>query len=464
MDFGRALVAEASTASLSKIAYTRLEKTDESSDETTIAKKEGNGDQDTTSEDLDRMAIRAANHAARSVLIGPPAIGETHSDSLDEDTIKWIDTSLYTDRSLPSQPIIREGDLVVTMISFDNLDFVYAQKNKIFSNRNGHFHHNDFLGKPFGSKIRSRNNEGYGFCYVLKPTPELWARSLNHRTQIVHELDQSQIIFQLQIRPNNIVVESGTGSAAMSHSIARTIAPAGQLYTYEFNPHRAQTAAEEFKLHGLSHLVTVQNVDVCALGFPKVKGATVDGVFLDLPEPWTAVPHAAWIMKPNARLASYSPCVEQTQRTVQALEKAGFHSIHTFEYRLMENYVDEVSYLPPPRLKRPNLLDSSISPKEQQQIHQSKRQRKKANKKRRREEETNDSQEDSKSDDDDNDQNDQEESTDSPSEQTEALGGPKMLCARPFGLMRGHTAFLTFATAGLLPQPRSPSNEKDHDS
>ena len=29
----------------------------------------------------------------------------------------------------------------------------------------------------------------------------------------------------------------------------------------------------------------------------------------------------------------------------------------------------------------------------------------------------------------------------------------KLLCARPFAQMRGHTAFLTFATAGNAPRP-----------
>jgi hypothetical protein len=36
----------------------------------------------------------------------------------------------------------------------------------------------------------------------------------------------------------------------------------------------------------------------------------------------------------------------------------------------------------------------------------------------------------------------------------------KMLVARPFGLMRGHTAFLTFATAGNRKQP-NPNATKD---
>ena len=51
--------------------------------------------------------------------------------------------------------------------------------------------------------------------------------------------------------------------------------------------------------------------DVCADGFGLE--AEADAVFLDLPHPWDAVPHAKRALKKSVdtRLCSFSPCVEQ---------------------------------------------------------------------------------------------------------------------------------------------------------
>ena len=375
---------------------------------------------DPNSSDLDQMVLHYSNQAARELLLA----------GLSQDHDEWVDASLYPERLTPRKETIQLGDLVVIMESFDRLTFVYVAADGVFHNRNGSFDHQSFVGQPFGSKVRSTNNRGFGFIYLLKPTPELWARSLNHRTQIVHELDQSQIILQLYLQPNMTVVESGTGSGAMSHGFLRSIAPAGHLHTFEFNQKRAETARTEFQSNGLDHLVTVHHKDACAGGGFGLPGASVDAVFLDLPEPWVAVPHAAWVLKANARLASYSPCVEQTQRTVAALQKAGFHSIKTMEYRLQEHYVDEVEYERPPRAKRPKYVASEnpfANPEGGTVTEEEKTDSKVV-------------------------QSEPEEENGKDEESTPQKGD-KHVVARPFVLMRGHTAFLTFATAGNEAHP-----------
>jgi tRNA (adenine57-N1/adenine58-N1)-methyltransferase len=292
---------------------------------------------------INRQLIRAANRAAASLF-----------GANDEELP--VDSARFPDRMLPPpDSLIKAGDLVVLQLAFDHLDFIYVTPGQVYHNRNGKFPHDQFVGMPFGSKVRSADKRGFGYLFLLKPTPELWVRSLNHRTQIIHELDSSQIVFQLYLRPNVVVIETGTGSAGLSHAIARSIAPRGHLHTYEFNKVRAETARADFERNGLEHLVTVHHGDSCADGFPNLSNRSADAASLDLPEPWRAVPHCARALKIQGRIASYSPCVEQAQRTVQALEDWGFHSVVTMEYRLLEHYVDQVAYDPPPVAKRPKI-------------------------------------------------------------------------------------------------------------
>lgn len=96
-----------------------------------------------------------------------------------------------------------------------------------------------------------------GWGYVLQPTPELWTLTLPHRTQIIYTPDISMILFQLEVKPGSIVVESGTGSGSLSHSFLRAVKPYGHLHTFDFHEQRCEIARQEFETHGLSDLVTV---------------------------------------------------------------------------------------------------------------------------------------------------------------------------------------------------------------
>jgi len=435
---------------------------------------------------LDREVCRAANEAAKDLFLGNNANGEDGPTDANEvtaddgvssslpaknasDNMHLVNCSLYNEHHLPpARRLIQPNDLVVVFESFNDLNFVYAKPNDIFSNRNGHFHHNDFIGKPYGCKIRSKNNDGLGFLYLLRPTPELWARSLPHRTQIVHELDASMIVHYLNLSPNMTVCESGTGSGAMSHAILRSIAPKGKLHTYEFNKLRVEKAREEFEGHGLGHLAECYHRDVCGkkallklkngddgtdkidesgssnkdddnnqddddgTGGFQLGQAVSHAIFLDLPEPWLAVPHAAYTIKANGRICSYSPCMEQTQRTSAALRKHGFHSLRTVEARLKEYFVDEIEMEAPPT-DLPVILTEENASMEKERCANGGVLPKKED----------------------------EKMQDAAPEETKGGVGKKrktnskLLCARPFAQMRGHSAFLTFATAGnaLRPDP-----------
>lgn len=408
MDFGRPLLKEEGIVTRSNIHL--LPESSSSSTSTRNAPLS-----------LDDRLIRAANRAAVD-LLGP------HGDC-----------SLYVEHELPLHLKIQPNDLVVVLESFDNLNFVYAQRGATFANRNGIFSHDDFIGQPWGCKVRSRSHSGFGFLYLLKPTPELWKQSLAHRTQIIHELDSSMILFQLDLKPNMILVESGTGSGALSHAALRTLAPRGHLHTFEFHHDRACKAREEFESHHLSHLVTVHHVDVCREGFvdsiPEEHRVRVDAVVLDLPEPWLAIPRVP--IKPGGRIACYSPCVEQVERSIRALQSCGFHSMKTMEYRLREHYVDPVFYDPPPTDKRPGRRQEQEE-EEEQQNHVPEQDVQEQEVKQTAEVP--------------NEQGANDDKNETGGNVSEGRKRKRVLCARPFATMKGHSAFLTFATAGNRPK------------
>lgn len=188
--------------------------------------------------------------------------------------------------------------------------------------------------------------DGTKHLHLLRPTPELWTRVLPHRTQILYMPDIAYILEMLDVREGSVVVESGTGSGSFSHSAARAIGATGHLYTFDFHRARAEQAQREFSAHGLAARVTAECRDVCADGFGRPGAA--DAVFLDLPSPWLAIPHAKAALRRDraTRIACFSPCMEQVQRTVPELIAHGFHDVEMVEIVLRPLEVEEIEIRP----------------------------------------------------------------------------------------------------------------------
>lgn len=129
------------------------------------------------------------------------------------------------------------------------------------------------------------------------------------------------ILYQLDVKPGSVIVESGTGSGSLSHYFMRAVKPHGHLHTFDFHENRVQQARDEFRSHGLQDFVTVTVIsifykfpnniplciaqvyhrDVCELGFSDELNGKADAVFLDLPAPQLAVPHALKAMKNSGK-------------------------------------------------------------------------------------------------------------------------------------------------------------------
>ncbi|TGO82424.1 hypothetical protein BPOR_0834g00040 [Botrytis porri] len=212
---------------------------------------------------------------------------------------------------------------------------------------------------------------GSGFIHFLPPTPENWTNSLPHRTQVVYTPDYSYILHRIRARPGTSIIEAGAGSGSFTHASTRAVfngypdehtikkRKLGKVWSFEFHEPRHAKLVEELQEHGLDELVEITHRDVCEEGFlVDGKCPKAESIFLDLPAPWLALPHLTRsspppIKNPNGglsptkpitepfvsalnpeapvHLCTFSPCIEQVQRTISVMRQLGWVDIEMVE-------------------------------------------------------------------------------------------------------------------------------------
>ncbi|WVQ77453.1 hypothetical protein IAR50_007139 [Cryptococcus sp. DSM 104548] len=354
-----------------------------------------------------------------------------------------------------SRSHIEAGDLVILYMARDNLSAITVQPGGSLHNKYGRYAHDDFIGKKFGSKVHSPPPHS-GYLHLLRPTPELWTLSLPHRTQILYLPDISYITMKLQVRVGGKVIEAGTGSGSMTHSLSRSVGPSGHVMSFEYHKPRFETALEEFESHGLRN-VRLQHRNVCKDGFGDAQGA--EAIFLDLPAPWEAIPHAVKTLRTDTvtRICCFSPCIEQVTRTVTSLREHNFQEISTQEVLLrtheLVTFPDNAQYLHSISSVVGSLKEQELR-KEERRIVQIKTARENNRKAKGLEAE-----EDSTADGETGTKRKLEAATeDAAPAVTESLGAPDLsgfwkepvplpssVITKPSTEMKGHTSYLTFA-------------------
>ncbi|KAK6907037.1 hypothetical protein I203_101026 [Kwoniella mangroviensis CBS 8507] len=150
---------------------------------------------------------------------------------------------------------------------------------------------------------------------------------------------------------------------------------------------RYEKALEEFKSHGLEN-VRLQHRNVCKDGFNDASG--VEAVFLDLPAPWEAIPHAMKTLRPDiiTKICCFSPCLEQVLKTVSTLRSEGFSDIFTQEVLIRTHELVKES--DPDHLTSVSSVVDSLKAHEKRKVERRAVQMKTAREKARRQKENRD--------------------------------------------------------------------------
>jgi tRNA (adenine57-N1/adenine58-N1)-methyltransferase len=149
----------------------------------------------------------------------------------------------------------------------------------------------------------------------------------SRNTQITYPKDAALIVMLSGIGPGSRVIESGTGTGALTTALAHYVGPNGRVFTYELRQEFQKNAEKNLKRSNLLDYVELKSGDITQ----GIEERDADAVILDLAVPWLVVPHAYMALKPSGTLVSFSPTIDQVVKTTEALRESGFILIETIE-------------------------------------------------------------------------------------------------------------------------------------
>jgi tRNA (adenine57-N1/adenine58-N1)-methyltransferase len=201
---------------------------------------------------------------------------------------------------------------------------VKVEAEKIFHTHKGFINIDELIGKDFGTSIES--SLGIEFI-ALRPMLTDYIMKSARKTQITYPKDAALIIILSGISSGSHVLESGTGTGALTTALAHYVKPKGKVYSYELREEFQKNAEKNLKRANLLDYVELKIGDI-TLG---IEERELDAVVLDLATPWLVIPQAYESLKPSGTLVSFSPTVNQALKTTEALKENGFVYIETIE-------------------------------------------------------------------------------------------------------------------------------------
>ncbi len=181
------------------------------------------------------------------------------------------------------------------------------------------------VGSPPGTAVAWGSRRYRAF----RPSLDDLLGHLSRKAQIILPKDAQQLLRLGGVGPGGHVAEAGAGSGALSLVLAHAVGASGHVLTYDRRPDFLEVTRRNLERSGLADRVELRLRDVVAEGFDATG---LDGLLLDLPEPWGALPHARTALIPGASVGIFTPTYNQLERTVRELRDLGFEEVRSFEF------------------------------------------------------------------------------------------------------------------------------------
>jgi len=228
--------------------------------------------------------------------------------------------------------MIKENDIVILLDEKGKKILLRTEEGMKKIKGLGVFDPGKLKGKKLGEKTRIGNRE----FIIMKPSVVDKIETIERKAQIILPKDSAIIMLYCDVKNGCRIVEAGVGSGALTIALANFVRPDGKIISYEKRNDFADFAKRNIENAGLGEYVEIKLGDVTE----SIDEKNADAVILDIPNPWDAVKNAYNALKVCGHFCSYSPTMNQVEKTVKTL-KHDFIEIKTFETLQREIVVGE---------------------------------------------------------------------------------------------------------------------------
>ncbi len=213
---------------------------------------------------------------------------------------------------LPTTRTVAYGDIVL-LTGKDRRTFIRTVgEGKRFECHLGYINYDDIVGVPYGEQVATQMGHK---LFILPPNTDDIVSHLQREGQIIFPKDLGYITLKLGIRPGVRVLEAGTGSGALTLTLALLVGESGHVYTYERRQKMQERAMANVRRLGLLDRVTFHQRDI-ERGFDE---RDVDALFLDVREPWDFLPQAREALVGGGFFGAIVPTINQVIMLAEAL-------------------------------------------------------------------------------------------------------------------------------------------------
>ena len=239
-----------------------------------------------------------------------------------------------------------DGDTVQLTDPKGRMHTITLREGSAFHSHKGKVEHDDLIGQPEGSVVRSNTGTAY---VALRPLLIDYTLSMKRGATIVYPKDAAQVLVEADIFPGARVVEAGAGSGAMSNWLLRAVGESGMVHSYERRADFAEIARKNVeKFYGGPHPAWKLTVGDLV---EELDETDVDRVFLDMLAPWECLDAVARALIPGGLLCCYVATTTQLSRVVEGLrEDDRFYEPRSWETMLRTWHVEGLAVRPDHRM------------------------------------------------------------------------------------------------------------------